>query len=109
MPSASQNRSSRCYATEGEHGFESFMYTPEVASLFGIRKEDVFLVEVRDLREGETSRYWAWWDNEKQIFVPGFIWPHPGGVEMCFPYGTAVMVKEGKGEKVNVVVERSAG
>jgi len=54
----------------------------------------------------EVSKYWAWWDVEEESFVPGMIWTHEGLVEMCFPHGTAHLVKEGKGEKVNVFVER---
>jgi hypothetical protein len=99
-------RATICYATEDGRGFKSFMYGPYVAALFSLREDEVFQVRVRDLKEGETSAYWAWWSTEKQSFIPGMIWPHEGGVEMCFPYGTAIMTKEGKGEKVNVFVER---
>jgi hypothetical protein len=99
-------RSTICFANEDELGFKSFMYTPEVASLYGLRKDEVFHVRVRDLKEGEVSKYWAWWDAEEQRFVPGMIWSHPDLVEMCFPYGTDHLVKKGKGEKVNVFVER---
>jgi hypothetical protein len=99
-------RSTVCYATEDGRGFKSFMYGPFVASLFGLKQDEVFRVVVRDLKEGEVSKYWAWWNSERKEFIPGMIWPHPSGVEMCFPYGTAIMTKEGKGEKVNVFVER---
>lgn len=99
-------RATICFAAEDELGFTSFMHTPQVAILFGLRKDEVFHVRVRDLKDGEVSKYWAWWDAEKENFVPGMIWPHPDLVEMCFPCGTAHLVEEGKGEKINVFVER---
>jgi hypothetical protein len=84
------------------------MYTPVVASLFGVKKSDVFPVTVRELLPGEVSEFWAWWSNEKQSFVPGMIWPHKGQVEMCFAYGSQVEVDRGRGEIVNVAVERDS-
>lgn len=100
-------RSFVCFASTHPDGkFYSFMYTPVVASLFGLKETDVFQVKVRDLNEGEVSEYWAWWSTEMKHFVPGMIWPHKGLVEMCFAYGSEVEVKRGRGEVVNVAVER---
>ena len=102
-------RSSVCYATTHPDGkFYSFMYGPQVASLFGLRETDVFQVCVRELNEGETSEYWAWWSTERKEFSPSQIWPHKGLVEMCFPYGSKAEVERGRGEVVNVVVEKCA-
>jgi hypothetical protein len=110
MSDGKKGRSTLMYASDKrgyKEGFDSFMHTPKVAILFGLRKEDVFQVVVRDLRDGESSPFWAWWSNEKQAFLPGFVWPHEGGVEMCFPYGTRVLIEKGEGEKVNVMVGRA--
>ena len=102
-------RSFVCYATTHPSGrFYSFMYDPRVASLFGLEEADVFRVRVRDLNEGEASGYWAWWSTEKEHFIPGMIWPEKGLVEMCFPYGSKAEVERGRGEVVNVVVEKCA-
>lgn len=102
-------RSSQTYAASSGYKlvqFQSFMDSPVVASLFGLKKEDVFEVLVRELQDGETSPYWAWWDNAKKCFPPPMIWGHKSLVEMCFPYGSQVEADKGRGEMCNVVVER---
>jgi len=60
-------------------------------------------VIVREVREGETSEYWAWWDNEDQEFM--FIYPSKTQVNMCFTYGPEVKEKAGRGLRVNVIIE----
>lgn len=50
--------------------------------------------------EAQASDYWAWWSNDKQKIQ--FVWASKTQVEMCFPYGTAIETKAGRGEIVRV-------
>ncbi len=78
-----------------------FAHREKVAELFYRKPVERFAV--RDLSEGETSIYWAWWDAKERRFH--FVFPHRSGVEICFPYGTKCKVDAGEGEVVNVFIE----
>ncbi len=58
---------------------------------------------IRELKEGEVSPYWAWWDNEDQSFC--MIFPSQVQVRMCFPYGYKIEEELGRGILTNVFVE----
>lgn len=72
--------------------------------LMGFGPEEVDPVLVRDLREGEESPYWGWWDNKHEEFC--LVYPREMLTEMCFPYGTKAEEERGKGQLVNVWVEK---
>lgn len=87
---------------DGGTYLSGFTHDENVAKLFF--GKPVERVHVRDLQEGETSEYWAWWDATKTQF--DFVFLSRGAVVMCFPYGASIETKKGNGEIVNVMVER---
>jgi len=62
--------------------------------------KDVTKVLVRELQEGEASRYWAWWDGDFSMVYPSKV-----QFGMCFPYGAKVEEAKGNGKEMNVYVE----
>lgn len=63
-------------------------------------------VTVRERVEGDTGHvYWGW---RKPDGTYTMIWPSETQVEMCFPYGTEVEEKRGKGTKVRLTIEERA-
>lgn len=104
----STERSTVMYATRlPKHGggtyLAGFMHSEQVAKICFYKP--VERVAVRDMREGETSECWAWWDAKDGRF--DFVFASWAGVEMCFPYGSEVERKKGNGEVVNVAIEES--
>jgi hypothetical protein len=77
-------------------------FSAKHVSLYG-GKNPIVPVLVRELREGETSIYWAWWQQGRQEFC--YVWPSKGQAEMCFPYGAQAETKRGRGYLLNVWVE----
>lgn len=99
----STERSTVMRATRLEHHREGtylsgFAHSERIAKLYF--DKPVERVVVRDLHEGETSTYWAWWDAQEKRF--DFVYTSRSLVEMCFPYGSKVEVERGNGEIVNV-------
>ena len=72
--------------------------------VMGIGPEETFAVVVRDLRDGESSTYWGWWDL-RHGHGWCHVYPKKFLVEMCFPYGTEVEEENGKGQMANVAVD----
>jgi hypothetical protein len=62
-----------------------------------------YKVNLREVIEGEKSNYWAWQETGKERFM----WPQPSKIQidMCFPYGPEIEIKQGKGRLVNIIVE----
>ncbi len=94
------------FAHDREHHTEGWYFASphekkRIAECFGT---PVFPVIVRELHEGETSFYWAWWSTEEQAFM--FVFPRKIMVETCFTYGTKAEEARGRGGLMNVVVER---
>jgi hypothetical protein len=81
-----------------------FSSHPQVAKL-NDSKADVYEVTVVEESVSPGS-YWAWWDNGDQSRgkSPGFTHVHYGRglVEMCFPHGTAIEERLGRGVLVPV-------
>jgi hypothetical protein len=63
----------------------------------------IVTVIARELKEGEVSPYWAWWDEADQDFC--MIFPSEVQVKMCFPYGHKVEEDLGRGKLTNVFIE----
>lgn len=61
-------------------------------------------VTVRDLREGEESPYYAWWDNRDERFH--MVYRSAAQVRMCSPDAFVHKTEIGEGEIVNVAVNR---
>lgn len=75
-----------------------FYSRPKTAALHLLGAKDpphVLRTTVRDLRPGEESRYWAWWDNEKSAFMYAQFFVSPMLVDMCFQYGSKGAEDEG--------------
>ncbi len=49
------------------------------------------------------GEYWTWHDLEKNTY--NFTNNHEMGVEICFPYGSAIETKFGRGKIIRVRVE----
>lgn len=65
--------------------------------------EEVVEVIVRELKEGEESFYWAWWDNETEKF--SMIYPSKVQSDVCFTYGAEAAGESGEGKQMNVFIE----
>jgi len=63
----------------------------------------VFEILVRESLLGEPTYYWAWWNNQENEFE--FVYGHRDLVNMCFPYGTTIEEKQGRGHLLPVIVE----
>lgn len=87
------------------NGYRSFMPDVRAARAHGEDPKCIVRVRVREAREDEASTHYAWWDNERKTFPSSFVWGSRVQVEICFTYGTDVLVREGKGELCAVVVE----
>lgn len=53
----------------------------------------------------DADCYWAWWDTEHDHNRFCMVWAWRGGVEMCFPYGTEIAERLGRGMVVRVLVQ----
>lgn len=89
---------------DGSEAFRSFAADPRTTALYGT--SPIFKVDVREARDGETSIYWAWWENKRQNF--GLIYPSRVQLEVCFAYGSQAEINRGRGRVVQVVVEEVA-
>lgn len=54
--------------------------------------------------DDETGTHWGWVRAGKD--EPEMIWPERAGLEMCFPYGSAIEVEHDKGRVVRLRVIR---
>lgn len=54
------------------------------------------------LEEDPEGTYWGWLYADRDEFT--MIFYHQSLVEMCFPYGTAIEVKKGRGRVVQLKV-----
>lgn len=112
-------RSTKLYAhwEDGRNGSFWWHFYPSThvytKGLIGFDADEVDPVLVRDLREGEDSPYWAWWDLQNKDHrtsesKPCFahVYPNKGLVEMCFLYGTKAEEERGYGLLLNVFVEK---
>lgn len=100
------NRSTVMYATRlpkhnGGTYLSGFAHSEQIAKLNFYKP--VERVTVRNLREGETSEYWAWWDTKAKRF--DYVFMGRSLVDMCFPYGSKVETEKGNGEIVNVAID----
>lgn len=86
----------------GEYWYTHFMPHPEVSRLYD-RKIEVYKVVVRELKEGEKSLYWGWWENKTNKFE--HVYPTKGILSMVFPYAMEIYEKEGRGKAINVIIE----
>lgn len=102
------NISQICYAHVGidERGREVFLniYPHEIALEMFEGDVKSVLVEVRRVKEGEYSRYWAWYKNYcKKPYM--FIWPSKEKALSCVP-NHEQRIKNKEGRIVNVMVKR---
>lgn len=86
----------------GDWFYTHFMIHPEVSRLYSPER-DVYKVTVRELKEGEESLYWGWWDNETNRFE--HVHPTRGILSMVFPYAMELYVERGDGKDYNVIIE----
>lgn len=63
----------------------------------GHEEKDMLRVRLEESLEGT---YWGWLYSDKDEF--NMIFYHPSLVEMCFPYGTAILVERGEGRMVQL-------
>jgi len=76
---------------------------PRTVMLCCSRDEPIYQVKIREVRKGEISQYWGWFDNEDEEY--SMIWPSKIQMKMCFPYGPEAEESRGAGRQVNLVVE----
>jgi hypothetical protein len=57
---------------------------------------------VAEIQPGETSSYYAWWDNKRLDF--GMVFRSKMMTEVCFTYGSKVEEARGRGHLLNVTV-----
>ena len=86
----------------GDYWYTHFMSHPEVCRLFD-ESHEVYKVIVRELKKGEESIYWGWWENKTNQFE--HVHPTKGILSMVFPYAMELYEKEGKGKALNVIIE----
>ncbi len=94
-------RSTTLYGHVRKQQFAHLYPAPGIVEMCG--SGTVYKFAVRDLREGEVSDYWAWWNKEKSHFQ--FVYPSKMLVEVCFPYALDTPQAKERGELTNVVVE----
>ncbi len=90
------------------HDGEKF-YTHFYLNLIAIRladsKSPILKVNVKEIREGEESDYWAWWSHEKDDNKFMICYYQKKILNMCFPYGMKIEEDRGNGIGVNVMIE----
>lgn len=87
------------FAVKSESGiFRSFFPSLKAMSLCG----DPPYYRVK-LTPDPTGAYWAWHDFEKDTY--NYTNHNEMGVEICFPYGSAIEVKLCRGKIIRVRVE----
>ena len=79
-----------------------FAMHPKITALYDSAENPVFKVLVKEIKE-EKDSYWGWWDNSKKQF--NFVYYAKSLVEMCFPYGSKIKEKHGKGHVLPVSIE----
>lgn len=82
--------------------YTHFINHPETCRLYDESKE-VYKVKVRELKEGEKSIYWGWWDNESNRFE--HVHPTKGILSIVFPYSMKLYEEKGEGKAYNVIIE----
>lgn len=73
-----------------------------VEGVCGYAPEDVHLVELREVSEGEAV-YWGWEDADTREW--SMIWPTRVQFRMCFTYGLDAAIKAGQGRPVQLAVQ----
>lgn len=86
-----------------EYWSNDFYHHWEVTNLCDKEIKEVYRVLVREIKKGDKSEYWGWWDNESNKFE--FVYLHRDILGMCFPYGLDAEIKHGKGIDINVYIE----
>ena len=79
------------------HVFPHFLSTLMCVSL----KEKVSQIRVREALPEEETPYHAWKHPDGQISL---IYPSKVQVEICFPYGSEIAAKNGRGKMIKVVI-----
>lgn len=102
------NISQICYAhkSKDQSGRDIFLniYPHQIAMEMFQGQIETTLVEVRKVKEGEVSRYWAWYKNySKKPYM--FIWPSKEQTLKCIP-NYENKIKNQEGQVVNVVVKK---
>jgi len=96
-----------CHKRPSEREECGFWYNDFFTSAFGTKLCDANLlileVKVREVKDGDTSSYWGWWNNEEQRFT--LVYLTRGILSMCFPYGIQPEVDLGRGQDHNVFIE----
>lgn len=70
--------------------------------VFG-NKVPIFKIRIHEVKPGEVSKYWGWFDNKDNEYCMIYASKHASN--MCFPYGPEAEEKDGRGRQVNLVVE----
>lgn len=86
----------------GEWFYTHFMNHPKSTQLYD-ENHEVYKVKVRELKEGDESSYWGWWDNESNRFK--YVHPTRDILSMVFPYAMESYVERGDGKDYNVIIE----
>jgi len=102
-------KETQCYAMKGvmldlktaARGFAHFFAEKEQVALCG--KRPVVRVNVREMKEGEESIYWAYWSNTYESF--DFVFPSEEAVRMMSPDGFRVIEHQNVGIVMQVVIE----
>jgi len=86
----------------GEFYYADFFHIP-----WATKQHDktlpILRVTVRELKNGEKSIYWGWWDNKENQFI--FVQPARFILGACFEYGIDAEVKRGSGKDHNVAID----
>ena len=86
-----------------ESAYAHFYSKPALVRFCGADKGDVVEVIVRELKEGEESDYWGWWNNEKEKFE--MVYASKVQSDICFTYGAQAEEEKGEGKQMNVFIE----
>lgn len=100
-PGSERSTGMFCHIGKGPKGRPYYAHLsrdPRTTSCYGDGKIHEVMVT-----EDPRGDYWAWWDNKEQVFHN--VYPIRSLVEMCFPYGTEIEEKYGKGHLLKVSVE----
>lgn len=79
-------------------------YHFDLVKMCGYEKKEIKPISVIEVYPGDKkyhlATHWAWFDEEGI----SMIWPEDGIFEMCFPYGSEIEEKPGRGKKIRVIV-----
>lgn len=91
-------KSTVCYMIYSKNKYWHEGNSPFFCKLFHMDGE-IHKVEITENND-DSPKYYAFWDNSRNRFIN--VWYTRSLVEMCYPYGTKVLEKNGEGKLMGV-------